>query len=724
MNPIGRGPRRGRFARLVRRFVRRALPDPSQPLERQFFQGLCWFAGGLSILVIAPLNNYPSLDPRVNPCILTYGVVCLGLAWLSRRGRHLQRTFALLTVVCLDALWFPNGGSQGSAGLYFSLVAVLIALFFRGWSRLAALGALLANVLGLLVLEGAHPTWAAPFPNPSDRLVDLGIGLLFSLPVGTFVVAVMLGLHERQAAEAQAMVRALQASEARFRSAFRNMPVALMIQAYPEGRIEAVNARFAQVFGRSAGEVTGRTPEDLALWADPQDAGRLAALLDAGPRVEAFEAQIRRGDGHFQWISLHAERFEQDGESRLLSSAVDITERRRLEAERLYLEDRRNRLRKAESLGMMAGSIAHHFNNKLQVALAGIEGLDGLPADAGAGRRLALARQALEEAVEVSQKMRISLGQVPAGRALAGWLPLGGALLEGSRNALPPGVTLVWEADGASAQVSVSEDLVRQVVANLVTNAAESLREGGGVVRARIGSCEPEDIPETHRYPLGWQPRAARYAYLEVADAGCGIDPGDLDRIFDPFYSTKFTGRGLGLSVTLGVVQAYGGLMTVESHPNEGSVFRAWFPCASAAAMAVDPAPSPEAPRPAGKILLVDDDEGLLATTQDLLAWLGYASLPARGGREAVAAFAAHPDQFVCVITDLTMPGLDGWQTLAALRERDPALPAIVMSGYHRGQGAGAPPRDLPHVFLGKPFRLAELKAALETALAFAETRV
>lgn len=701
--------------RRLRGLLREVLPDPGLPLERQFFQGFTGLAGLICIFVIVPINNYPNLNPWVNRLLLLYGAATLALAWAARMGIYLRRTFLVLTVACLDLLWFPNGGAQGSVGLYFFMAAMLISVFCKGIWRVGAVALLLANVGGLLWLERVKPGLVTPFPNHLERLVDLVTGYFIGLPVCALVVGFLLWLHDRQAREAQATLEALRASEQRVGTVFRNVPVAVLVQEFPRGPIRAANERFAEVFGRDPASAVGRSLQDLGIWADPKDGERLFTLLEAGERVQGFEAQVRRGDGAFQWVSFYAEVLVVAGAPTLLAGAVDITDRRRLESERLFLEDRRARLKKSESIGVMAGSIAHHFNNKLQVALAGLEGVVPDPSRPGCQKRLDLTRRALEEAAEVSQKMLISLGQLPVGREMLEWASLCGSAVERMRSKLPAGVDLDGVPAACPCRISANEDLVRQVVVNLVTNSAEALREEGGTVRVTFGCRGPEAIPARHRFPLWWQAKGDHFAFLEVQDTGCGIEAEDLDRIFDPFYSTKFTGRGLGLPVTLGIVQAYGGLITVETRPREGSTFRVFFPCEHAGE-AEDAEPALGRAKPGRAVLLVDDDEGLLVTAGELLGWLGCQAVPARSGAEAVEAFHQQPGRFACVLTDLAMPGMDGWQTLAALRRIQPDLPAVVMSGYDLRNASGAASGPLRHVFLPKPFRLADLREALEQA--------
>jgi len=195
-----------------------------------------------------------------------------------------------------------------------------------------------------------------------------------------------------------------------------------------------------------------------------------------------------------------------------------------------------------------------------------------------------------------------------------------------------------------------------------------------------------------------------------VGDSGCGMTARDIEKIFDPFFTSKFTGRGLGLSVVLGIVREHGGGITVESEPGRGSVFRVFLPV-TAAAVPRKPVPVVPASKMAGHgaVLVVEDEPMLRAVVTRALQRIGITVFAAVDGVEAVELFGQHRDKIDCVLCDLTMPRLGGWETLAALRKLAPGIPVILSSGYDDAMVMEGHHAELPQAFLPKPYELKAL---------------
>jgi len=367
----------------------------------------------------------------------------------------------------------------------------------------------------------------------------------------------------------------------------------------------------------------------------------------------------------------------------------------------------------------MAGAIAHTFNNQLLGVMGNVDlAARSLPRDAAPVRYLNAAMRTARQAAEVVGRTLTYLGKSSVER---GPLDLCDVCRQGLpllQAAMPKGVVLDTHLPVGRA-ISADADQIQQVLNNLVTNAWEALADGQGTIHLTVKTVSASDIPAAHRFPIGWQPQGGAFACLEVTDTGRGIAEPDIERIFDPFFSTKFIGRGLGLSVVLGIVRAHGGAITVESQAGRGSVFRVFLPASveEVPRPADEAAPPPEW-RAGGRVLLVDDEESVRVVTASMLRHLGFEVLEAPGGVEALGAFRQHHGEIRCVVCDLTMPRMNGWETLAALRELSPGLPVILASGYGEDQVMAEARRERPQAFLAKPFHIEGLAEAIGHALA------
>jgi signal transduction histidine kinase len=265
---------------------------------------------------------------------------------------------------------------------------------------------------------------------------------------------------------------------------------------------------------------------------------------------------------------------------------TDITERKRAEEERTKLERQLLELRKAESLGRMAGAIAHHFNNQLSVVMGNLElALYDLPQVSDARASIVESMKASNRASEISRLMLVYLGQtvlrmepIDLAQAIRETLPL----LDVS---MPREVHLRTELPTIGPIILGDVVHIKQILSNLVSNAAEAMEESKGDITVKIRVAARSEVQGLRFLPLDWEPKAYGYACLSVADTGSGMDVATREKVFDPFFSTKFTGRGLGLPVVLGLVRAHDGAITVESRPGWGAVFQVFFPLNTEEAM-------------------------------------------------------------------------------------------------------------------------------------------
>ncbi len=398
----------------------------------------------------------------------------------------------------------------------------------------------------------------------------------------------------------------------------------------------------------------------------------------------------------------------------------DVTDRKRLEAEKAKLEEQNRQLQKAESLGRMSGSIAHIFNNQLQIVMGYLGMVIGelTPGDSRAVK-LSKAMQATIKASEVSGHLLSYLGQRQVKSELLDLSELCRLSLPLLQAGKPESVTLETDLPSPGPCINADAKQIQQILSNLVINAWEAIGARVGTIRLTVNAVSQADITASRRFPVDWQSREQQYACVEVTDSGCGIMGKDMDKLFDPFYSTKFTGRGLGLSVVLGIVKTHAAVITVENGIGCGSVFKVFFPLsAQMAPRQIEQISKVPKIVPGGTVLLVEDDEGVRNMTEIALATLGFNVLPAGDGVEAVEIFETHKDEISCLLCDLTMPRMNGWETIYALRAIRHDLPVVLASGYDEASVMAGSHPELPDFFLSKPYDLNKLSDTIGHAMA------
>ena len=437
-----------------------------------------------------------------------------------------------------------------------------------------------------------------------------------------------------------------------------------------------------------------------------------------GPQV--FEWNARHKDGHCFMVEISIRLAQIGSDRRMVVSVRDISDRKAAEQRRLDVERRLQEAQKLESLALLAGGVAHDFNNLLTAILGNVDlALLDLPQSSPARDDLLTTMTATHRAAGLAQQMLAFSGK---GRFAVESMHVPDVVHEIAQ------ILRVSISKNADLRLHFPDDLpaidadasqLRQVVMNLVLNASEALDNQPGTIDVSAGVVEGSSLPPARLWPHEKLPPGP-YLFLEVADSGSGIPPEILEKIFDPFFSTKFTGRGLGLAAVLGILRSHQGAVQVDSAPGKGTNFRVYFPVLSASA-----APAPAAPRPAaaaaaaggGLILLVDDEPSLRETASKLLARMGFQVLCAADGEQAVNLFRTQSSRICGVILDLTLPKLDGVQTFSALRNVRPDVPVLVSSGYSQA--------DVYHRFAGlqingfipKPYTFDGLRQALDQAL-------
>jgi PAS domain S-box-containing protein len=429
----------------------------------------------------------------------------------------------------------------------------------------------------------------------------------------------------------------------------------------------------------------------------------LEYALTANGSTRQFEARIVRS-----------------GPDEVVATVRDITGRKSAEAHRERLEQQLRQSQKMEAIGTLAGGIAHDFNNILTAILGYAELLRAqLRGQAGVEERLAEITKAGARAKDlVSQILTFSRRQEHRRTTLS----LGPAIEEALkllRAAIPATIEIDAQVDPDLPPVLADATQIHQVVMNLAANAAAAMAGGPGRLIVR---CAAVELDAGGAADAGLRP--GPYVRLTIEDTGCGMPPEVLERIFDPFFTTKGPGEGtgLGLSVVHGIVKAHQGAILVDSRVGEGSSFRMYFPALT------DREPSSARPRirtTTGRgehVLTVDDEPALVDLLRDQLQELGYRVTAHVSPVEALADFLSRPLDFDVILTDLTMPGMNGADLAERVLRVRPDLPIVMATGYghvmteERAREIGLRP------LLYKPFSMAALGEAIQDALASVRT--
>lgn len=476
-----------------------------------------------------------------------------------------------------------------------------------------------------------------------------------------------------------------------------------------DGRFLGIYGQHPMVLGTTAGALLGTTlPETL-----PGDAadillgGVRKALETRGLQTAGFELSTPEGRRDYEGRMLRMGR-PLDGKACVVLSIRDITERNRAE------ETARTK-QKLESLGVLAGGIAHDFNNFLTAILGHVNlAQEWIDPGSKAAPMLRRAEASVLRAAELAHQMLAYSGK---GSLKVDLLDLNLMVVEMTELLAVSSAKkadLTFQLEPGLPMIMADAVQIRQVVMNLVTNASDALdgRSGSITLGTRLLEADRGYLDE--RYPgQGLEP--GTYVLLQVTDTGCGMDAETRRRIFDPFYTTKAAGRGLGLSALQGILRGHKAGIHIQSEPGRGSRFEVLFPSAGALPAPGPPAgPAQAADAPMTGLALVADDEPMVRVILvGVLERLGMDVLAACDGQEALDLFLRNRDRVDVVLLDITMPRMDGNEAFQAIRAVDPQVPVILLSGFTALDVAPAPPGTSEALFVQKPFRTGDLEDAV-----------
>lgn len=432
------------------------------------------------------------------------------------------------------------------------------------------------------------------------------------------------------------------------------------------------------------------------------------------------EYRFRHREGQYRFFSDHlCVRYAPTGEPLSLCGSVrEVTQIARLEESLRILERKFQDEQKMAGLGLLAGGIAHDFNNLMTVVLGNTE-LALLGCGGSNCGVLDEIKKTTLRAAELAHQMLVYTGKTAQSTEIIHLdrvVREMGALLEVS---ISKKVRLQYSLAENIRSFRGDISQIRQVVMNLITNASEAIGDRSGVIAISIQNVELKAGQLEKTFP-GRSASAGRYVRLEVSDTGAGMREETMQKIFDPLFTTKVTGRGLGLATLLNAVERHNGTVEVQSNPGQGTVFRVYFPAEEGQGSGVEAAALRDEPREwrgNGTVLVADDEPAIQAMTRALLERVGFRVLTASDGMEAVDLCTEHAEEITLLLIDINMPRLSGMEAVLRIRYTIPRIPVLFMSGYSRDEVMGRFGRQ-PHTdFVQKPFRSDDLVSAIRRVM-------
>ena len=448
-----------------------------------------------------------------------------------------------------------------------------------------------------------------------------------------------------------------------------------------EGTYQYASPATRFLLGYDPDELVGRNAYEFFHPQDLQAIMKSHATIREHPIIQTVQYRIQCKDGTYTWFETTSRTVrhpETDEPHQIIAFSRDITERRQIE------QDARQ-VQKMESLGRLAGSIAHDFNNLLVGMLAQTSlGLAKLRSENPAHTHIEKAVEATKRASDLTRQLLTYSGRDQYEYQPVSLNTLIVDNLKLFQVAMPKNVQLQLELADYLPLIEADLGQIHQVMMNLIINAAEAFEGDSGMVLIKTDTQEINHLTEIPWQFVGEQPRLGLYVTLSVQDNGRGIDAQILAKIFDPFFSTKFTGRGLGLAVVQGVLRSHRGGIMVESKEGKGTLLRAFFPASSM--MPYDAEPPPQTAvslkKTSGIVLVIDDEVAVREAASDILQLSGIEVITAADGQTGVRRYQEKQSDIKLVLLDLSMPGLSGEDTFSKLREIRSDLPILLSSGY------------------------------------------
>lgn len=476
----------------------------------------------------------------------------------------------------------------------------------------------------------------------------------------------------------------LRKSEEKFRLSFKTSPDAINLNRLSDGVYTEINDGFTKLMGYSADDVIGLSSLNLNIWKNEKDRKTLVEALSEKGYVENLEAEFVAKNGDIKIGLMSACLVEMDEKVLVLSITRDITDRKRADAEHQDLVDQLHQKNKMEAVGVMAGGIAHNFNNNLSIILGNLElskrklKLNDFPKIISC---LENAKIAVLRSRDLIKQIMLYSSQSKQGKGSIQLYLMVDETLQLLHAAIPTTINLQQRLSDDSQMLTISADAsqLQECLINLCNNATHAMEEKGELT---IGL--EKTILEKQDIPIQYDTQPGTYACISVTDTGCGMSQDVMDKIFDLFFTTKpiDQGTGVGLSTVQGIVKGHGGLIKVRSTLGKGTTFDLFFPIIETNETMIGSSDDTKIFIGTERILFIDDNGDLAQLGAEMLSEMGYQVTAISDSQEALKLFTLSPDRFDLVITDQTMPDISGEELIQQIRQLCPTIPTIICTGY------------------------------------------
>jgi PAS domain S-box-containing protein len=474
--------------------------------------------------------------------------------------------------------------------------------------------------------------------------------------------------------------QALTESEERLRTVYETFPDPVTIMQADDGRCIDVNSAFTRVTGWSATEVIGKTAEDLEIWENPAERQKLLDGISQKGKIKNLEAKFRLKDGRLITALMSAILIRLHDRPHILTIARDISELKSAQEEREQLKTQLIQAQKMEAIGTLAGGIAHDFNNILGAIIGYAEmALYDTRPDSMEHYNIDQVLKAGHRAKDLVKQILAFSRKSEQNKQIISLTPIVKEALNLLRASLPTTIEIEQHIEPNLDAIYADPTQIHQVMMNLCANAGHAMADSGGILSVSLQNVDLRANAAALHPDLN----AGPYVKLSIGDSGHGMDAGTMDRIFDPYFSTKAQdkGTGMGLAVVHGIVIGHGGSIHVDSTPGQGSRFDIFFPIMERQSVS-ETEELKALPTGDECILLVDDEESLIDLGTNMLKKLGYRVKTSTRPVEALDMFRADPESFDLVISDMTMPSMTGDILSVELRQIRADIPIIICTGY------------------------------------------